>query len=125
MSSLQFPQPGHDRDDAALAAKIPGALDLTGKTSLTELVALLERSKLVIANDSGPMHIAAAAGAPIVALFGPTLPAHFAPWRAKAVLLEKRLACRPCRQRECVSQDFRCLRGIMVEDVLAAARTLL
>ena len=100
-------------------------LALVGRLNLAELGEVLARASLFVGPDSGPMHIAAAVGAPIVALFGPTLPAHFAPWRAKAVLLEKRLACRPCRQRECVSQDFRCLRGIMVEDVLAAARTLL
>jgi ADP-heptose:LPS heptosyltransferase len=55
-----------------------------------------------------------------VALFGPTLPANFSPWLARATLLEKPLDCRPCKQRKCISADFRCLRTITVDEVFAA-----
>jgi ADP-heptose:LPS heptosyltransferase len=68
------------------------------------------------------MHIAATTPTPIVALFGPTLPANFTPWQAEATIVQKDLACRPCKQRECVTRDFRCLQGITVGDVLAAVR---
>ena len=65
-----------------LAAQIPGAIDLTGKTNLRQLVALMERAELVIGNDTGPMHIAAALGRPMVSLFGPTDPDLHRPLRS-------------------------------------------
>jgi len=116
---------GREREKEIRAHTGEQPVPLAGRLNLAELGEVLGRVDLFIGPDSGPMHIAAAAGAPIVALFGPTLPAHFAPWRAKAVLVEKSLDCRPCRQRECAHQDFRCILGITVEDVLAAARQLL
>ena len=67
------------------------AASLVGRLNLAELGEVLGRACLFIGPDSGPMHIAAASGVPIVALFGPTLPAHFAPWRSRAAILEKRL----------------------------------
>ena len=79
----------------------------------------------LVGPDSGPMHVAAATATPVVALFGPTLPANFAPWRAQAVLIERELACRPCKQRECLSEDFRCLRRIEPAEVFAACRKFL
>ena len=118
---------GADRErEKEILTRIEGrAASLVGRLNLAELGEVLGRACLFIGPDSGPMHIAAASGVPIVALFGPTLPAHFAPWRSRAAILEKRLDCRPCRQRECVERDFRCLRGISVDEVLAAAQRLL
>jgi len=104
-----------EREKEILSRTEGRAMSLVGRLNLAELGEALSRACLFIGPDSGPMHIAAASRIPIVALFGPTLPAHFAPWRAQAVLLEKRLDCRPCRQRECSYRDFRCLRGITVE----------
>lgn len=92
-------------------------LSLAGKINLIELREVISRAVLYVGPDSGPMHVAATTGTPIVALFGPTLPAHFAPWRAQAVLIEKPLDCRPCKQKHCLTEDFRCLRGIAVEEV--------
>jgi ADP-heptose:LPS heptosyltransferase len=66
------------------------------------------------------MHIAATTSTPIVALFGPTLPANFSPWQARATLIQKPLECRPCKQRRCVTEDFRCLQSITVDEVLKA-----
>lgn len=110
----------------ALRTEDPASiLSLVGKINLIELRLLIARARLFVGPDSGPMHIAATTGTPIVALFGPTLPANFAPWKAEATLLEKPLACRPCRQRRCVSQDFRCLLTITPEEVYAACERYL
>ncbi len=93
-----------------------------GRLKLRELRELISRSLLFIGPDSGPMHIAASTSTPIVALFGPTLPAHFAPWQAKAIIIEKDFKCRPCKQRHCIYEDFRCLRTIIPEEVFQACR---
>ena len=90
------------------------------KFNLREIKELISRSSLFVGPDSGPMHIAASTSTPIVALFGPTLPAHFAPWQAIAHLIEKEFDCRPCRQRSCIYEDFRCLRSIKPEEVYEA-----
>jgi len=100
-----------------------------GEFSLRELRALVERAALFIGGDSGPMHIASTSRVPIVSLYGPTLPARSAPWRApvwpaKAVEIDG-LPCRPCEQRVCVPGDFRCLTWIGPEQVLAAAEQAL
>jgi len=100
-------------------------ISLTGRLSLMELRELIAASSLFVGGDSGPMHIAATTKTPIVALFGPTLPEHFGPWRAKAVILEKDYACRPCRQRACLYEDFRCMRRITPEAVYKACMSLL
>jgi heptosyltransferase II len=96
-----------------------------GEFSLTELRALVERAALYIGGDSGPMHIAATSHVPMVSLYGPTLPARSAPWRApnwpsRSVEIDG-LPCRPCEQRVCVPGDFRCLTWIRPEHVLDAA----
>ncbi len=98
---------------------------LTGQLNLREVRDLIERAAVYIGPDSGPMHIAASTQTPIVALFGPTLPAHFAPWKARAILLEKDFPCRPCRQRECRLQDMPCLLTLTPEEVLHAAAPFL
>lgn len=93
---------------------------LAGELNLIELRELIARASLFVGPDSGPMHIAATTSTPIVALFGPTLPANFSPWQARATLVEKPLDCRPCKQKKCFPGDFRCLRKITVDDVFAA-----
>jgi len=95
-------------------------LSLVGKLNLREARELISRSALFVGPDSGPTHIAASTATPIVVLFGPTLPAHFSPWQAKALLIEKDFDCRPCRQRHCIYKDFRCLRSITPEEVYKA-----
>lgn len=98
-------------------------LSSVGRLKLRELRELISRSLLFIGPDSGPMHIAATTSTPIVALFGPTLPAHFAPWQAKAMIIEKDFNCRPCKQRRCIYKDFRCLRTITPEEVFQACQS--
>jgi len=100
-------------------------ISLVGQLNLRELKELISVSSLFVGPDSGPMHIASTTSTPIVALFGPTLPAHFAPWGAQATLLEKTFDCRPCRQRECIHKDFRCLRSIRPQEVYKACLTYL
>jgi len=95
-------------------------LSLVGKINLIELRELIGRASLFAGPDSGPMHVAAATSTPIVALFGPTIPVHFGPWKAEATLVERDLDCRPCRQKQCITKDFRCLRGITPSDVFSA-----
>jgi len=95
-------------------------LSQVGMLNLREVKELISQSSLFVGPDSGPMHIAASTSTPIVALFGPTLPANFAPWQAKAILIEKELDCRPCKQRQCIYKDFRCLQSISPEEVYHA-----
>jgi len=97
--------------------------------SLQELRALCDRAALFIGGDSGPLHVAATSDVPIVGLYGPTLPVRSAPWRPRAVPTRSvdvgALECRPCAQRVCVTEDFRCLTGISVTAVRQAAEELL
>ncbi|MBM3877650.1 MAG: lipopolysaccharide heptosyltransferase II [Verrucomicrobia bacterium] len=108
----------------------PGTVftNLAGRTSLRELCALLRACRVVLANDTGPMHLAAAVGTPVVALFGSTSPdltAPGLPGDPRHQLLRARAACSPCFLRECPI-DFRCMTGIpvarVVEAVMSAIR---
>jgi len=104
----------------------PFVLSLAGRIGLRELRELIAQADLFVGTDSGPMHIASSTETPIVALFGPTLPDHFRPWREKACLIEKNFECRSsCRQRKCLYEDFRCLRTITPDEVYARCAELL
>ena len=100
-----------------------------GEFSLGELRALLDRASLYIGGDSGPLHIAATTSVPIVGLYGPTLPARSAPWRAPHLIAEavevQGLPCRPCDQRVCAPGDFRCLTWLQPSHVAQAAERAL
>ncbi|HEX8910712.1 MAG TPA: lipopolysaccharide heptosyltransferase II [Humisphaera sp.] len=102
--------------EAELAAQIPGALNLAGKTTLNQLVALIERAELVVSNDSGPMHIAAALGKPLVAPFGPTNPVRTGPYGRMPSVVKLELPCSPCYSRRCSHRT--CLQALGVESVL-------
>lgn len=97
--------------------------------SLGDLRALCERADLYVGGDSGPLHLASASDVPIVALFGPTLPARSAPWRPATLPVETidvgALPCRPCDQRVCAPGDFRCLTTLSAANVIAAAERVL
>jgi ADP-heptose:LPS heptosyltransferase len=100
-----------------------------GEFDLSELAALVSRAHLYIGGDSGPLHVAATTRTPVVALFGPTLPARSLPWRDPSLpslaVAAGPLHCRPCHQRTCIPGDFRCLTGISTDMVLAACRQAL
>jgi heptosyltransferase-1 len=109
---------GGSPGEAQLASQIRGAVNLAGKTSLRQLTALIERADLVISNDSGPMHIAAALGKPLVALFGPTNPARTGPYQREESVVRLDIPCSPCYARRCVHHS--CLRWLSVEAVMKA-----
>lgn len=100
------------------------ALNLIGQTSVRQLMAVLSECQLVITNDSGPMHVAAAFDIPIVAVFGPTDHTTTSPWSQKCRIVRKPTDCAPCLLRQCPT-DHRCMRAILPEDVLDAAREVL
>lgn len=91
--------------------------------SLTALGELFRRSRLFLSPDTGPMHLASAAGAPVVALFGPKDPKLYGPYFGPRAIVEKDMPCRPCRKRSC--PDPQCMLTITPDEVLAAARQLL
>lgn len=97
---------------------------LTGKTSLETLIGVLAESSLMITNDSGPMHIAAALGVPTVAVFGSTDERVTGPCGPRTRIVKHAVECSPCLLRECPI-DHRCMNGVMVEDVCKAARELM
>ena len=104
-------------------------LNLTGKTDLFGLIGAIKAMDLFITNDSGPMHIAAASGVPVVALFGPTTrELGFFPYSENSSVMETPLRCRPCRlhgSRECPRGHFLCMKLLTVETVFKEARKML
>jgi heptosyltransferase-2 len=92
-------------------------IDLAGVTSLRELACLIKDCSVLITNDSGPMHIAAALGTPLVALFGSTDPTLTGPYGQEESVIHKKVACSPCFKRVCPI-DFRCMKGITVDEVV-------
>ena len=97
-----------------------------GRTDLKVLIALLRRIDLLVTVDSGPMHLAAALGTPLVALFGATDPRLIGPYGGDGVVLRVPLPCSPCSKRRCqIEADRLCMRSISVEEVMEAASALL
>jgi len=97
-------------------------IDLTGRTTLKELAAVLAEARVVLTNDSGPMHVAAAVGTPVVAIFGPTNPALTGPYGEGHRVLARRAACSPCYRRRCTydrqNTAMLCMTNITPEAVL-------
>lgn len=116
-------------EDTALAEAVGSEMqeqpaDLTGKTSLRLLAALLSQAALVVSNDSGPMHMANALGVPVVALFGPTDPRITGPFQPPSKVIQKEAACWPCSYQACPF-DHRCMKQITPEEVYTACREYL
>jgi heptosyltransferase-2 len=96
-------------------------LNLAGKTTLRQALGVLSHLRLLITNDSGLMHAAAALGVPVVAIFGSTDPAATRPFTRRATIIHHPLPCSPCLERTC-TQDYACLTGITVAEAATAAR---
>jgi heptosyltransferase-1 len=95
----------------------PRCLDLTGKLSLKGLAAMLKRASVFVGNEAGPMHMAVAAGTPLVAILGPTDPGRTGPFRG-ATIVRHEIPCQPCRNRSC--RDVQCMQLITVDEVFQA-----
>jgi lipopolysaccharide heptosyltransferase I len=110
-------------DVLPLAGRVPNALNLANKTSLLQLVALLERAAVVVANDSGPMHIASALGRPLVTIFGPTNPIRTGPHARLDTVIRLNIACSPCYSRKCSHTS--CMHWLTPERVFEKVRATL
>jgi ADP-heptose:LPS heptosyltransferase len=98
-------------------------IDLGGATSMPELVEVLANADCVVVGNTGPAHLAAAVGTPVVSLFAPTVPAaRWRPWRVPHELLFVDVPCAGCRARACPVPGHPCLEGVGTDDVLAAVR---
>jgi len=104
----------------AIREQAPTARNLAGETTLLEAVDVLAAASGVVTNDSGLMHVAAAVGTPLVAIFGSSSPAYTAPASEAASIVCLALPCSPCFERVCPLGHTNCLRGIEVEKVHAA-----
>src|SRR5207247_2061816 len=117
------------RGEAAFARAVNNAAggtlaDLTGQTSLRDLVGIFSRARLAFGPDSGPMHIAAATGTPVISLWGATSPTRSAPWGSEEFVLRGTAACSPCYTRRCPIGRL-CMQRITPEQVLETARRAL
>ena len=116
-----------DASERALCAEVAGVnragADWSGDLSLCELAALIEASPLLITNNSGPAHIAAAVGTPVVDLHALTNPQH-TPWQVPSRVLSHDVECRWCFASVCKTGHHRCLRDVLPETVVAAALEL-
>jgi heptosyltransferase-2 len=92
------------------------AVDLTGRTEIAELPALLSRCSAFLGNDSGAMHVAAAVGLPVVAVFGPTDPHGTAPVTPRCTIIQEKPYCSPCFLRRCPT-DHRCMTAVASDRV--------
>jgi ADP-heptose:LPS heptosyltransferase len=111
------------KGDAALYREIEKhgpfkGLDLCGVTNLRENISVYRSADLFFGVDSGPMHMAAAVGIPVVALFGPTDERKWGPWGEGHTIITKRLSCYPCKPHKCA--DNECMKRITVEEALEA-----
>ncbi len=117
--------PGEQTFAQEVSQMLGGAVvNVTGRTNLRDLIGIFSRARLALGPDSGPMHIAAATGTPVVSLWGATSPARSAPWGSEAFVVRGSAACSPCYVRRCRIGRL-CMQRITPEQVLAAARQVL
>jgi heptosyltransferase I len=121
---------GSERERALcdeVAKLSPGAVNLAGETTLSELAALLSRATICVTNDSGPMHLAVALGRPVVSIFGPTDPVWAGPYRRGEAVLRAELPCSPCylRQLSRCPHNHDCMKNVSASAVIERAESLL
>ena len=104
-------------------------VDLIGKTTLRDIVGVIDRCRVLIGNDSAPGHIASSRMVPVVSIFGPTVRSFgYYPYGKDVVIVEKEFPCRPCHHHgpdKCPEGHFRCMRDITVDDVMAGVEKLM
>jgi len=115
---------GSNKTDAAdILSRMTGeGINLGGETSLLTLAEIYQRACAVITTDSGPMHLAAAVGTPVIALFGPTDPRRTGPYGTGHTIIRADLSCSPCLKKKCPNRQ--CMEDIMPEQVFAAAEKI-
>jgi heptosyltransferase I len=128
--AFRFAILGSNEDSALAKEIIPAApqrcLDLTGQTSLPEMVEWIRACELMITNDTGPMHVAAALSKPVIALFGPTEPQRTGPYGQLHNVIQLELPCVPCLSQRCrYFKPIECLRAIAPEAVVRAVHQML
>jgi ADP-heptose:LPS heptosyltransferase len=103
-----------------VAEAAPGAVNLAGLTTLSELAAIVRRATICITNDSGPMHLAVALDRPVVSIFGPTDSLWIGPYLRPGAVLSASVACSPCYLRELSRCPYQhaCMRSISAEAVI-------
>ena len=121
---------GSDRERTMcedVAKLAPGAINLAGETTLTELAALIRRSAICLSNDSGPMHLAVALDRPVVSVFGPTDPVWAGPYRRDGSVVRVNLPCSPCylRQLSRCTHDHACMSSVAADAVIARAESVI
>ncbi|MCD6320352.1 MAG: glycosyltransferase family 9 protein [Candidatus Desulfofervidaceae bacterium] len=104
----------------AICSDCSSAINLAGKTNLKSLISLYKQAHLIISVDTGTMHLAAAAGNPVIALFGPTAPWRTGPFGKGHTVIYKSLSCQPCFRKDC--KDKACLKDIEVEEIIEAVK---
>ncbi|NOY54249.1 MAG: lipopolysaccharide heptosyltransferase I [Deltaproteobacteria bacterium] len=118
--------PGDASGVAGIVSQVKGrVVNLAGRTSLLQLAALLKRADLMVTCDSGPMHLAAAMGTKVVALFGPTDPVRTGPYGEDHRVIRSGIPCSSCLKRDCPEGTTACMAEIQVDDVFRAAVSML
>ena len=123
-ASVVFTGGGEDRGtvQGIISAMEAKAANLAGETTLRTLAALYEKTGFLVSTDTGPMHIAAAMGTPVIALFGPTAPWRTGPFGPDHQVIRVGKECSPCFRRQC--STIRCMEEISVEQVLDGVQKL-
>ena len=104
---------------------LKGAIDLSGKTTIRELAALINSLDVLLTNDSGPMHVAAAYQVPTIAIFGPTKHKETSQWmNEKSKIVRHEMDCSPCMKRECPLKHHECMTTITAKEVIDSVKEL-
>jgi len=112
--------------ESQIKTKIRNYQNLTGKTSIAQLVNLISQATVFVTGDSGSMHISAAFDVPSINIFGPTKTDETRPWHAKkSIILKKELNCSPCMKRECPLGHNNCMKLVEVDEVISAINSII
>jgi heptosyltransferase-2 len=112
------------KDDPSFELKHEYCYDLSGRTSLSQVIDLISLSQAVLTNDSGLMHIASSLSKPLLALYGSTDPGYTPPLGAKSLIARNKQDCSPCFQKECPLKHHRCMQDLVPKMVIAQLESL-